>query len=61
MHVIRSLWRMYTINGRLHETVDKERERDSVSMCVCVRERDSVCVCEREREIVCVCMREREI
>jgi hypothetical protein len=53
MHVIRSLWRMYTINGRLHETVDKERERVrerysvSVCVCVCVRERDSMCVRER--------------
>ncbi len=31
-----------------------------MSVCVCVRERESVCVCERERECVCVCERERE-
>ncbi len=34
--------------------IERERERDSVCVCMRERERDSICVCMRERE------RERE-
>ncbi len=33
-----------------------ETERESVSVCVCVRQRESVSVCETERESVSVCV-----
>ena len=50
--------------GRLYIVMKVKAWRNfvpvSVTICVCVWERERVCVWERERECVCVCVRERE-
>ena len=36
------------------------RERDRESVCVCLVEKESVCVCLRDIESLCVCLTSRE-